>query len=112
MSSSEFPPFVKSLPEADLPFDGLRGWLLVSESGLVMFNESDIEVDVPEHSHGEQWGIVIDGEIELTIGGMNRTYIKGDTYFIQSGVLHKATLHPGFRAVDYFADKDRYHKRD
>ncbi len=111
MSSSEFPLFVKSIPEADLPFEGLRGWLLISEAGLVMFNESDIEVDVPEHSHGEQWGIVIDGEIELTIGGLNRTYRKGDTYFIPSGTLHKATIHPGFRAVDYFADKDRYRKR-
>ncbi|HQO19288.1 MAG TPA: cupin domain-containing protein [Acidobacteriota bacterium] len=111
MSSSDFPPFVKSLPEADLPFVGLRGWLLISDAGLVLFNESDIEATVPEHSHGEQWGIVIDGEIELTIGGTRRTYRPGDTYFIPSGALHKATIHPGFRAVDYFADKGRYKPR-
>lgn len=111
MSSSEFPPFVKTLPEADLPFEGLRGWLLISDAGLVMFNESDIEVDVPEHSHGDQWGVVIDGEIELAIGSTRRTYRAGETYFIPSGVIHKATIYPGFRAVDYFADKDRYRER-
>lgn len=111
MITSDFPPFVKNLPEADLPFEGLRGWLLESAAGLVMFNESDIEATVPEHSHGDQWGIVIDGEIELTIGGTRRTYRKGDTYFIPSGTLHRAKIHPGFRAVDYFADKDRYRKR-
>lgn len=111
MITSGFPPFVKNLPEADLPFEGLRGWLLESAAGLVMFNESDIEVTVPEHSHGDQWGIVIDGEIELTIGDARRTYRKGDTYFIPSGTPHRAKIYPGFRAVDYFADKDRYRKR-
>ena len=48
MKSSEFPSFVRSLPEADLPFEGLRGWLLQSDSGQVLFNESDIEVSVPD----------------------------------------------------------------
>jgi phosphoglycolate phosphatase-like HAD superfamily hydrolase len=36
MKASEFPAFVRSLPEADLPFGGLRGWLLQSESGQVL----------------------------------------------------------------------------
>jgi mannose-6-phosphate isomerase-like protein (cupin superfamily) len=111
MSSSEFPTFVRSLPEADLPFVGLRGWLLQSESGQVLFNESDVEVSVPEHSHGDQWGIVIDGKIELTIGDQTRTYSRGDTYFIPDRIVHRARIYPGFRAVDYFADRDRYHPR-
>jgi hypothetical protein len=41
MKVSQFPAFVRALPEADLPFVGLRGWLLQSESGQVLFNESD-----------------------------------------------------------------------
>ena len=111
MTSSEFPAFVRSLPEAALPFDGLRGWLLQSDSGQVLFNESDIQVSVPEHSHGDQWGVVIDGEIELTIGGETRTYRCGNTYFIPAGTAHKAQIHPGFRAVDYFADRGRFRQR-
>jgi hypothetical protein len=41
MKSSEFPTSGQSLPEADLPFEGLRGWLLQSNAGQVLFNESD-----------------------------------------------------------------------
>ena len=112
MELSEFPGFVRSLPEADLPFEGLRGWLLQSDSGQVLFNESDIEVLVPDHSHGEQWGIVIDGKIEMTIGGQTMTYCRGDTYFIPAGAVHRAQISPGFRAVDYFADRSRYRPRE
>jgi hypothetical protein len=108
MSSTEFPPFVRSLPEADLPFEGLRGWLAKSESSLLMFNESAVELAVPEHSHGDQWGIIIDGRIDLTIGGTLHTFTRGDSYFIPSGTPHRATIYPGFRAIDYFADRDRY----
>ncbi len=73
MSPSEFPDFVKKLPRAAITFDGLRGWLLQSDAGQVLFNESDVEVYVPEHSHGEQWGVVIDGTIEMTISGKTNT---------------------------------------
>ena len=111
MTSSEFPPFVRSLPEAALPFDGLRGWLLQGDSGQVLFNESDVQVSVPEHAHGDQWGVVVAGEIELTIGGQTKTYGRGHTYFIPAGTSHRAQIHPGFRAVDYFADGDRFTPR-
>jgi mannose-6-phosphate isomerase-like protein (cupin superfamily) len=104
----EFPDFVRRLPRADLPFEGLRGWLLQSEWGQVLFNESDIELSVPAHAHGNQWGTVIDGSIELTIGGKKRLYTRGDSYFIPAGTTHSAIIHPGFRAVDYFEDKERY----
>ncbi len=108
MSSSNFPEFVRRLPRADLPFEGLRGWLLQSDWGQVLFNESDIELSVPAHAHGSQWGTVIDGKIELTIDGKKRLYKRGDSYFIPANTTHSARIFPGFRAVDYFADKDRY----
>lgn len=108
MSSSVFPAFVRSLPEADLPFVGLRGWLLQAESGQILFNESEVEVNVHEHSHGNQWGVVIDGKIDLTIGDKVRTCSRGETYFIPAGTPHRARIYPGFRAVDYYADGNRY----
>jgi hypothetical protein len=107
----EFPDFVKNLPQADLPFQGLNGWLVQSPSGQVLFNESAIELEVPEHAHGEQWGVVIDGSIDLTIDGATRTYRSGDSYFIPSGAPHRATIHPGFRAIDFFSDQHRYRLR-
>ncbi|MGA9118037.1 MAG: cupin domain-containing protein, partial [Bacteroidota bacterium] len=109
--SSKWPEFVRALPEADLPFDGLRGWLLQSESGQVLFMEADVEVIVPQHSHGNQWGVVIDGKIDLTIGEETRTYASGETYVIPNGTPHSARIHPGFRAIDYFVDPARYRAR-
>jgi mannose-6-phosphate isomerase-like protein (cupin superfamily) len=106
-----FPDFVRGLPEADLPFEGLRGWLLRSEDGQVLFMETDVDVDVTEHSHGDQWGIVVDGEIELTIGGETAIYRRGDSYCIPAGVKHGARLFAGFRALDFFEENDRYRVR-
>ena len=111
MDSPGFPDFVRGLPEADLPFAGLRGWLLQSEAGQVLFNESDVEVAVPEHAHGDQWGVVISGQIELTIGDRTQTFGRGDSYHIANGTPHQARIFPGFRAVDYFSDRDRYRPR-
>ena len=111
MCPTLFPDFVKKLPEADLPFDDLRGWLLQSDSGQVLFNESDIELNISEHSHDDQWGIVVDGKIDLTIGGDTQTYLQGDTYFIPAGTAHQAHIYAGYRAVDYFADHNRYRVR-
>ncbi len=111
MQSPEFPPFVRSLPEADLPIEGVRGWLLRSDVGLVLFLEATEEVDLPLHTHGDQWGIVVDGSMELTIGDEARTCRRGDSYVIPSGTPHGALLHAGLRLVDFFTDPDRYHPR-
>ena len=108
LTNAGFPDFVRALPEADLPFEGLRGWLLNSERGQLLFLETDAELEVTEHSHGNQWGIVVAGEMELTIGGETATFRQGDSYYIPAGTTHGATLRAGFRALDFFEDKDRY----
>jgi hypothetical protein len=108
VNSSEFPDFIKKLPRANITVNGLNGWLLQSNDGQMLFNESEVETIVPEHSHGDQWGIVIDGIIELTVNGKTNKYSRGDSYFIAGGTVHSARIYPGFRAIDYFMDKDRY----
>lgn len=48
--------------------------------------------NVPTHSHpSEQVGIVIDGEIEFTIGNETRLCKKGDAFAIPGNVEHSAT---------------------
>ncbi len=108
MKSPEFPQFVRKLPRADLPLEELKGWLLRGEDGQVLLLQVDQEQSVPEHTHGDQWGIVIDGEMELTVAGRTDTYRRGDSYFIPAGTPHKAILHEGIRVLDLFADRDRY----
>ena len=64
---------------------------------------------MPEHSHGyPQWGIVIDGRMELTISGKSQTCEKGDEYVIPAGAKHFARFLSRTRVMDYFSEKNRY----
>jgi quercetin dioxygenase-like cupin family protein len=113
MSDGEaFPGFIRALPAPDSPLEGLRAWLLGNDRALTMFYELPDGVEVPEHAHGAQWGVVLEGTVEFTIGGETRTYGRGDTYFVPDGVAHRAVLSPGYVGIDVFADADRYRARD
>ena len=108
MKIADFADFIKDLPEAEHSLDGLKTWLLQGETMQALFMEAVKEIQLPPHSHGAQWGIVVAGRLDLTIGGEARTYGPGESYSIPAGVEHFGTLHPGFRAIDCFADRDRY----
>ncbi|WP_257883658.1 cupin domain-containing protein [Roseobacter insulae] len=60
------------------------------------------------HAHGAQWGTVVEGGIEFTIGGEVRVYRQGDSYSIHSGVEHGAMIEAGTRVIDVFEEFDRY----
>jgi quercetin dioxygenase-like cupin family protein len=103
-----YPEMIRQLPEADIPFHGIRGWLLQGHDHQVVFFDIEPIGEVAEHTHGPQWGIVIDGVMELTIAGETRTYQKGDHYFIPGGVVHSAVFKSRCWVVDFFGDKNRY----
>lgn len=104
-----FPDIIRgTLPEADTPFHGINVWLLRGPTASAIFVEATRDSEVPEHAHGPQWGIVVDGELDLTIDGKRRTYRRGEEYFIPSGVLHSGRLRRGVRVIDFFDDPDRY----
>ena len=116
MESSGFPPFIRNLPEVDAPLPPslvgrFRTWLFQGDSGQILFAESDVELPMAEHKHGDQWGVVIDGKIDMTIGEQTKTYSRGETYFIPGGTLHRARLKPGLRLVEFFADQNRWRPR-
>jgi len=106
-----FPEFIRSLPQVDSPLASLRGWMLQTGQGLAMFYEIPDGVEVPEHAHGAQWGVVLEGSVEFTIGGETRTYRRGDTYYVPDAVAHSAVISPGFVGIDVFAEADRYQAR-
>jgi quercetin dioxygenase-like cupin family protein len=103
-----YPEIIRNLPEADIPFKGVHGWISQAEDHQVVFFDIEPIGKVAEHSHGPQWGIVIEGEMKLTIGGKTNTYKKGDCYFIPGGVVHSAEFKCRSRLLDFFADRDRY----
>ena len=104
----DFPDMIKNLPEADIPFKGVRGWILQGKNQQVVFMDIDPIGEVSEHTHSAQFGVVLEGEMSLTIGGETKRYRKGDTYFIPEGVPHSAVFHSPFRVIDIFDEKQRY----
>ena len=99
---------VTSLPEADIPLTGLRSYLFQGEANQIIFMEFSEDVEVPEHAHEPQWGVVLDGEIELIINGESHVFRRGDTYYIPRGVPHRARIRRGFKDITFFNQKERY----
>ena len=103
-----FPEFIQSLPMVDKPVVPLLGWLLQAPQAVAMFYELPEGADLAEHTHGAQWGVVLRGSVDFTIGGVTRTFGRGEIYSIPAGVPHSAFMHPGTAGIDVFADADRY----
>jgi quercetin dioxygenase-like cupin family protein len=108
MDNKVFPKMITDMPEADIAFEGLRGWLLQGIRGQVVFFDIEPVGQVPVHSHGDQWGIVVEGELSLTIDGVTKIYRKGDYYHTPAGAVHSATFGAPCKVIDFFADVDRY----
>lgn len=109
MSRNEpYADFIKALPQADIPMEGPLAYLLTGGPSQVVFFDLPAGTEVPPHSHGAQWGIIVDGELDFTIGGVTETYRQGDSYYIGAGVEHSAKVKNHCRAIDVFADPDRY----
>ena len=69
-----YPDFISAFPSIDVPFpeDIVQTAVIRSDAGLVAFFTFLKDLELPMHSHGDQWGTVIEGEIEFTIGGVTQ----------------------------------------
>lgn len=112
MASLELPESVRDLPEADSPYPGFHCWLLEDEDELIVFNEADVDITAPEHTHiNDQFSIVINGKVALTIGGKRQTYSRGDTFMIPGGTSHTMKYFKGYRSIEVCTDVNRYFLR-
>ena len=109
---SVFPKPVRRLNKAELGIRGATAWLSQSERHQILFMQFDEDVELPEHSHDSQWGVVIKGQIELVVGGERRVFSKGETYFIPSGVVHSAKVLAGYADITFFDSPSRYKVAD
>ena len=106
-----FPDFIKALPEVDLPIPGARGWMIQGDKQQVIFLECDQDVEVPEHSHDEQWEFALAGSVVLHCDGKAEEHRAGDSFFIPAGVLHSGDIKAGYKAMLVFNSPDRYKKK-
>jgi hypothetical protein len=66
------------------------------------------DADLPEHAHAAQVGIVLEGKIELVIGGEKQCFTKGNRYYIPEGVKHSGKIYAGYADITFFNEPNRY----
>lgn len=106
----EYADFIQRLPGLETAFseEDVTIRAIASEDGMVAFFHFHKDTVLPPHSHLGQWGTVLEGELELTIGGETRTYLRGDTYNIPPNVVHSGRIKAGLKAIDVFEEGNRY----
>ena len=105
---SIFPEPITRLPEANIPLNGIKAFLSQAENHQIIFMEFEEEVELPEHSHEAQVGVVLRGEIDLKIDNEIKKYEKGDIYYIQSGQRHSGKIYAGYADITFFDEPNRY----
>lgn len=106
--SQPFPEPILNLPQADIPLPGLTAYLSQGPRHQIPFMHFTEDVDLAEHAHEAQWGLVLEGRITMTIDGEVQTYTSGERYFIPAGVKHSAKIHAGYTDMTFFDQPDRY----
>jgi quercetin dioxygenase-like cupin family protein len=96
------------LAEALVPLDGVTAYLSQSDTHQIVFMEFARDVDLPEHAHADQVGIVLEGKIELVIDGEKHCFTKGDRYYIPEGVTHSGKVCAGYADITSFNEPHRY----
>ena len=107
-----FPKPITDLPEADIPLKGITAYLSQGPNHQIIFMHFSEDVEVPEHSHESQWGIVLEGKVELTIENVKKEYLKGDRFFIPKDAKHSARILAGYASMEYFNQVDRYKEKN
>lgn len=110
--SSTFPEPITNLPQADIPLEGAKGYISQSDTHQIVFMEFSKDVDLPEHSHGAQIGMILEGKIDLTVDGKKSTHTKGDRYYIPAGVSHSGKIYAGYADITFFDEADRFLRAD
>lgn len=105
-----YPTVITTLPEADMPFEGVKAWIVQAPKHQLIFFEFESTAIVPEHSHPySQWGMLIQGGMELVINGTTETITEGQEYLIPAGAKHRVKKFLAqTRVIDFFSEAARY----
>ncbi|HUU64756.1 MAG TPA: cupin domain-containing protein [Dehalococcoidales bacterium] len=84
-------------PQDFKKFEPAPGFLVRAVSGQrLMFSHVTLEPDseAPLHKHTEeQMGVIVEGELDMTIGNETRPLKKGDMYLVPPNVIHGVVTH-------------------
>ncbi len=103
------PPEILSLPKVEVPIAGVDGYCVKNNEKQVVFFIFEEGVSFPDHSHCEQQGVLISGEMTIEINGEVNLYQAGDQYQVPEGVKHRANFSQRTVLIDMSNAPDRYH---
>ena len=89
------------------PVAGVAAYQLSTQRVTSALFELDPGVSVPEHKHeGDEVGVVLSGEIEVSAGGESHVVRQGESFLIPRGMPHAArTTHAACRLFECYAPK-------
>ena len=103
-----YPEMIERLPDIDIPNPAVRGKLFQGEGLQAVFFSVETTAEIAPHQHQAQWGVVLEGEMLMTVGGVTQKYGRGDSYFIPAGVTHSVKILSPMKALDLFDEPARY----
>ncbi len=88
MSKPHFPDLIRQLPEFEGPFDAHQ---LGAKDCKVLFASYPAGISIDPHTHPTRnVGVITEGELFLTVAGIERRYGLGDWYFLEANEEHAA----------------------
>ena len=101
MDRADFlPPRIRDLPEFDGPFDAYR---LVADGADVLFATYPAGTVIAPHRHDtDNVGVIIRGELVLTVDGAESRHGPGDWYHVGPGVIHAASFDQDTAEIEFW----------
>lgn len=98
--SGKYPDKIRTLPLFDGRFDAYK---LAAEGADVLFASYPSGTVIPPHSHNtENYGVIIRGELILSMRGQVERYGIGDWYYVPAGVEHAAEFEQDSDEIEFW----------
>jgi len=100
MSKPHFPDLIRQLPEFAGPFDAYQ---LDARDCTVLFASYPAGTSIDPHSHPtKNVGVITEGELFLTVGGVESRFGPGDWYRIDADEEHSARFEVATSEIEFW----------
>jgi quercetin dioxygenase-like cupin family protein len=100
MKRAHFPDRIRALPEFGGRFDAHR---LAAEGCEVLFASYPAGTVIEPHTHEtENYGVITEGELLLTVDGVETRYGPGDWYRLAAGQAHSARFEVDTSEIEFW----------
>lgn len=100
MSRAHFPDLTRKLPEFEGPFDAYQ---LSATDCEVLFASYPAGTSIEPHTHPTRnVGVITEGELYLTVGGVESRYGPGDWYHIEPNAEHAARFDVDTSEIEFW----------